>query len=280
MTHSDWNRSGRSWASNNARPVSALVFLGMVLLGLPAEVRATDERSRPLLSTSPSSRTAKDIETEAMVLRALRKDAQLGPLNLGVHVMGGTAKLSGPVPTAELKQRAIAIVQHVDGVLLVTARDLYVSPSDQGRKRLSVLIQNDPPTKTRAASPPLPSSGIGERPAASVWSISPPPAGAGQPPRNAIALQVPEKAAPPARAGETARLTGNPHPAAPVVSPAAAVENLRQSNVRYQRIRVRVQDAAVYVLPGDSAGEDAMMFAQAVRRLPGVQHVIVSSRSR
>jgi hypothetical protein len=229
MTHRGWNN---------------LAFLFVALLGLAAGVRAAD-----------STRAPNDIQTEALILRALRKDAQLGRLNLGVHVAGGTAKLCGPVPTAELKQRAISIVQHIEGVLTVSARDLYVSTSDQGRKRLTVLIQEERPTQTRAASVPAP----------------PPQVEADRPP---------PKAAPPVRSGEATRLTANPRLASPAVSLAAAVEHLRQSSVRYQRIRARVQDATVYVHPGDSAVEDAMRFAQAIRRLPGVQHVVLSSGSR
>ncbi|HTU92940.1 MAG TPA: hypothetical protein VMF69_22860 [Gemmataceae bacterium] len=85
--------------------------------------------------------------------------------------------------------------------------------------------------------------------------------------------------APPARVPEAARLTANPHPAAPSVSIAAAIENLRKREARYQQIRARVQGTTVYIFPGDTASEDAMTFAQAVRRLPGVQHVIVDSGS-
>jgi osmotically-inducible protein OsmY len=260
MTHTGRNMSGNGRTSGDVRAYAASVFLMLVLLGLPAEIRAADERTGP--SFSASIRTANDIETEARILRTLRKDAQLGPLNLGVHVAGGTAKLTGPVPTAELKKRAITIAKNVEGVLAVQSRDLYVSSSDQGRKRMSVLIQDDPAAQTRAASPPLPSND------------------GGRPSRNEITLLAPEIAAPPPRVGEAARLTANPRSVSPAVSLASAVEQLRQREARYQQIRARVQGTTVFVLPGDAADENAMMFAQAVRRLPGVEHVIISSRSR
>jgi osmotically-inducible protein OsmY len=271
MTHTVWNTNSGERAADKVRPVAALVFVVVVLAGLPAVLRAADERTGQTRFSS-SVRSSNDIETEARILGALRKDAQLGPLNLGVHVSGGVARLSGPVPAAELKQRAISLTQRVDCILKVNARDLYVSSSDQGRKRLTVQIQEDRPTQTRAASAPLPSS-------AADWTDSPRQAASDRPPRNEITLLAPE-IAPPARAGEAARLTANPRPVSPAVALSAAIEQLRQHDGRYQQIRARVEGATVFVLPGDTAGEDAMRFAQAVRRLPGVEHVIVSSSSR
>jgi hypothetical protein len=95
-----------------------------------------------------------------------------------------------------------------------------------------------------------------------------------------IALLAPEIAAPPTRAPEAARLTGNPRLESPSIAIAAAIQNLRRRDARYQQIRTRVEGTTVYIIAGETAGEDAMMFAQAVRRLPGVQHVIIDSSTR
>lgn len=285
MTHKVWNMSGKNQAAVGVRPAFAVLFLALVLLVPSGRVRAAGEPSRPNLVSSSSTQTTKDVELEARVLRALRQDAELVPLNLGVHISGGTAKLSGPVPTTELKQRAVKIVERIDGVLRVSAGDLYISSSAKGRKRVPVLIQYDQPTQTRAASPPSPSS-TSETLAQSdsrlpifhpqKSSIQVVPAGAGQ----QITLLAPEMADPTAHVPEAACLTGNPRPASPSVSIVAAIEQLRQRDMRYQRIRARVQGTTVYVIPGETAVEDAMMFAQAVRRLAGVQHVILDSSSR
>jgi len=177
---------------------------------------------------------------------------------LGVHISGGIADLSGPVPTVELQRKALAIVQRVEGVLAVNAKDLYVSLSDQGGKRLSVLLQDDHPTQTRSASPGSPAGGTGQQ----------------------VALLAPEMLAPAARGAEAARLTAHPHPASPAVSLSAAIEHLRRRETRYQQIRIQVQGTTVYVFPGGTTSEDAMTFAQAVRRLPGVQHVIMAADPR
>lgn len=265
---------GNDW--RNAGSLSPLRFcirlLAAALLILPVlpdALRAAGEQSGPLLFTS-STRTHKDLEIETKVRRALQKDAQLRPLNLGVRVSGGIATLSGPVPAAEFKQKAIAIVQKLDGVRTVSVKDLYVCTGDPSGKRLSVLLTDDQPMQTRSASSgSLVGSNLDRRFSKSTAGAG----GSGQ----RITLLAPEMGAPNTRAPEAARLTANPRPAPPAASIGSAIENLRQKDLRYQQLRVRVQGATVYVYPSGTAVEDAMTFAQAVRRLPGVQHVIMDS---
>jgi len=161
MTHTNWNTSNQTIGASarNRRKRRACgccqlvrLFLALVLLGFPLGVRAAEEPLGPFLLTA-SERSLKDIAIEAKVRRALQQDAQLRPLNLGVHVSSGVAYLSGPVPTAELKERAAAIARRIEDILAVSAKDLYISTSDQGGQRLSILLQDDQPTKTRSASP-------------------------------------------------------------------------------------------------------------------------------
>jgi len=272
MTHTAWNMSGNYPASRAARFISAVVFVALFLLGFPIGMRAAEEPSGPFLLTS-STQSMKDIEIETKIRRALRQDAQLRPLNLGVQMSGGVASLSGPVSAAELKQRAIAIAQRIEDVLAVNGKGLYISTSAQSGKRLAVVIQDERPTQTRSASPGPPSPGGG-------WMIesggSRSPSTASQP----IALQPPQKATPAARVPEAARLMANPHPVSPAVSISLALEQLRRRETRYQQIRTQVQGTTVFVFPDEATSEDAMTFAQAVRRLPGVQHVILSSGPR
>ncbi len=259
MTHTVRNMSGDDPASGDVRRVSSLLFLTLILL-VPMPARAMNKPSGPFLFTSSSTRTTDDIEIETKVRRALGKDAQLGPLNLGVHMSGGVVQLSGPVPSAELKQRAMRIAEHVQGVLAVRTKDLYISTAAQNSKRLTILIPDDRPAQTRSASPPSPprSSSLGQQ----------------------VTLLAPEMAAPPAHPPKPARLTANPRPAPPIASLAPAIERLRQREPRFQQIRAQVRDNSVCIFPGDTSSEDVMMFAQAVRRLPGVQHVIIAFASR
>lgn len=260
MTHTAANTENTS-RKGKRRMVRRFRFIialhALVLAGFSSALRAADPQSGPLLIVS-STRTPKDLAIETKIRRALRQDSELRPLNLSVHVSGGIAKLSGPVPAAELQKRAIKIAGHVDGVLTVSGKDLYISTAEQNGNRLSIRIQEDPPTQTRAASPLTPAGETGRQ----------------------ITLLAPEMTAPRARVPEAARLTANPHPVSPAVAIAAAIENLRQREARYQQLRARVRDTTVYIFAGDTASEDVMTFAQAVRRLPGVQHVILNSGSR
>jgi hypothetical protein len=282
MTHKSWNMGGNDSASGDVRRLSPLLLLTLVLLGSRTPACAADPLEGPFLFTS-SNRTMKDLEIETKVRRALREDAQLKPLNLGVHVAGGIARLSGPVPSQELKQRAIRIVEHVEGVLKVNAGDLYLSTAAQGPKRMSVLIEDEQPTQTRSASSPSPSSGMGPLTRSGETTVSPVPGPDRRdtgPTGQQVTLLAPELAPRPARAPDATQLTANPRPASPAVSIAEAIGQLRHRQARFQQIRTQVQGTTVYIFPGEAAGENAMMFAQAVRRLPGVQHVIVAPGSR
>jgi osmotically-inducible protein OsmY len=267
MMHTVRKTSGKKSAMAFVRCNSVLVFLFLVLLGCPIGTYAEDEQPAPLFNSL--TQTTKDIEIVARIRQALRQDAQLRSLNLSVRMSGGVASLSGPVPTLKLKKRALSIVERVEGVLTVSAKDLYISTSDRGNKTLAVVIQEDRPTQTRSASPSSLSSSLGSFDSRLSMKDSQP-----------ISPRAPEKAAPAARASQAARLTAHPHPVSSSVSISIAVEQLRRRDARYQQIRARVEDTTVFVFPGDTSSEDAMTFAQAVRRLPGVQHVILSSDSR
>lgn len=268
MTHIVRNLSGNKRTSACAQSIFTFVFVALSLLERPTCLRAEDGQTGPFLLTS-STLDTKDIEIVARIRLALRQNAQLQPLNLGVQMSGGVASLSGPVPTEELKKRAISIVQRVEGVLSVSAKDLYISTSDRPSRGLTVFIQEERPTQTRSASPGSLSSAVGSFDSR-------------LPARNNqhIPSLTRECTAPAVRAPEAARLTAHPHPTSPSESISVALEQLRRRDTRYQQIRTRVEGTTVFVFPADASSEEAMTFAQAVRRLPGVQHVILSSTPR
>jgi hypothetical protein len=271
MTHTSWNMSGNDPASGDVRRISSLLILALVLLVWCAPVQAADTPVGPFLFTS-STRSDKDIEIETKILRALRKDAQLKGLNLGVHMSGGIARLSGPVPSPQLKQQVIAIVERVEGVLKVNVKDLYISGTANGRKQIIVIPEDEQPTQTRSASPRVLSSVT--EPQRQDGGSAVPPAASQQ-----VTLLAPEAVTRPVRVPEAACLTAHPRPASLADAIPSAIERLRRNNTRFQSIRTQVQGSSVHIFPSDAPGEDPMTFAQAVRRLPGVQHVIVASGS-
>lgn len=279
MTHMSWNLGGINPASKDVRRIASLWLLSLSLLACTARIQAADQPLRPFHFRS-APRLGNDLEIETKARRALRSDAQLRPLNLNVHVVDDIARLAGPVPSPPLKQRAIAIVEHVAGVLKVTADDLYISSAAQVPKQMSVLIQDDQPTQTRSASPHSLSSGTVPLAQTAVA----PPVGPERPEAvvggEPVTLLAPEIAPRPRRVPDPGRLTANPRPASPLVSFADSLEQTRQRDSRFRALRTQIQGTTVYIFPGDAPVEDAMMFAQAIRRLPGVQYVVVTPGSR
>lgn len=265
MTYVSWNMSGNNPASSDVRRVASFLLLAVVLLVWRIPARAADAPVRPFLITSASTRAERDMEVEVNVHKALRKDAQLKPLNLSVRMANGVARLSGPVPSQDVKQRVLRIVEGVQGVLKVDGRDLYVSTSARGSQRMAIVVPDDQPTQTSSASPRFPSTGT-----------VPLPRENGQ----QVTLLAPQVAPRPARVPEAARLTAHPRLASVTDSILAAVERLRRRDERFHSIRTQVQGSTVRIFPSDAPGEDAMLFAQAVRCVPGVQHVLVASGSR
>jgi hypothetical protein len=255
MTHPTRNPNAQEPTSKDVRRVSSFVVLVLMLL-FAAPLTASD----------------RDFELESKVHRALSANDPLKKLNLFVRVIDGKASLSGAVPSAELRQQALRIAEKVDGVLAVRGDGLYVASSGPKAKPMIVVPLEDRPTQTRSASP-------GSPPSDSRTPFSPTPSPRPADTGEQITLLAPEAALRPARAPEPARLTVNPRSAPPVVALTPAVEGLRRNNPRFQQIRTQVRNATVYIYPGNTSGEDVMLFAQAVRRLSGVQHVIVASGS-
>jgi hypothetical protein len=217
-----------------------------------------------------------DFKLEIQALAALNQEATIAPLNLSVRVRNRVAHLSGAVPTAEVRRKAITIVANVPGILETNTKQLTVTRAPRSEQRLMLPLEDEKPTETRSASPgalaprdsvPL----LPDRP-----KTAPPPADSA--PRT-VALLVPEAVASPPRGPQTGRLTANPRPRPNAVSLDTSLDRLRQSDRRYRAIRTEIQGATVHVLTGDTPGEHVMAFARAVSRIPGVERVVLKDTS-
>jgi hypothetical protein len=258
MTHLSWNPSADARTSGDVRWAVALSLLLLLRVGPASPDGMAGER--------PAA-AGRDIEVELRVRRALLADPQLRNLNLYVRIADGIVELAGPVPSSQLKQRAVWIAERVEGVLKVRARELYVTRSAEVPRPVFVRVDDDRPAHVRSASlpltpTPLPSGERGEERLPS--------------PRWGEGLGVRG----PARPAEPARLTAQPRPKQTVAFTVSDLDRLRHGDSRFQYLRTQVQGATVYVFPGETALEDVMRFAQVVRRLPGVQHVVVAPGSR
>jgi BON domain len=233
-----------------------LALLAVLALAVPLTAAAAEP---PPLPPAARSRT-RDLELTVHARRALRADASLGPLNLGVRVHDGVATLWGPVPTVEDVRRAVQVLEAVSG--LAAVRSELRLEKGQPNDLLALPVPEDPPTRTDAASPDPLSGSLGtltrRNPANFPPSAGPPPVAALLPPVTA-APAAPPRAAP-----------------APL-APAEVVEALRLSERRFRRIRAEVRGGTVFLHPADTPREDVMAFYQVLAHVPGVERVVVKN---
>jgi hypothetical protein len=209
--------------------------------------------------------------------RALAADKELAALNLGVKVRDGVATVWGPVPSAALGLRAVRTVEGVRGIASVHS-EMQVTGAGKAEE-LTVTLPPRQPTRTQSASPDrergeLPALVLPTRrsrddgPGEGLPAMTPARAVPG--PRPAVVLGPPAPARPPAE-HTTSR--------APSVRPAEglveAVERVRRAEARFGAVRVEVRGTTVVVHGGEAVGEDVMALAQALRRLRGVQRVLL-----
>lgn len=196
------------------------------------------------------------------VRKALLDDPELAKLNVGVKVDGRVATLWGPVPTAEIKQRAEDVlkkfpyVSEVRNQLQVRTEDLllpFPTGVNQWLKRDVVSPQSAVPHR----EPPANGSLTRRSPSQTAVKVDAP---------SAHTTLSPKTDSPPA--GKSMDLE----------SPEAIekrVVELQRSHERYTGIRVRVLAHDV-LLSADEANSAALYeMAQTVARLPGVARVIV-----
>ena len=263
--------------SRGVRDLAWLVFLVLAAMVVPARAPAADKPSKPYRISVSGLGAVDDLEVDIHVRRALAKDESLK--RLSVHVVAGVAQLFGPVSSADLKKKAIAIAAGVPGVLEVRAEEVYLAKAPPVAKPLVLPLDADRPTQTRSASPNS-LSGVVE----TLTSRDPPPLRPNSPVEAStspqrVTLMAPEAVMAPSRTSEPAVLTANPRTPPPAPSIAAAVDRLRQSDRRFRSIRTEVDGSTVRVFSGDIPGSQVMAFVQAIRRMPGVRHVILKDTS-
>ena len=226
------------WKCPPLRPVLAL---GLLALACPASAAENGPR---------------DCVLTVRVRQVLIQEPALAPLNLGVSVRQGVATLYGSVPSAALAKLAREKVARVQGVLEVRS-ELEVRPSDDPLSEFLNLLPN--------ALAPLPDFLSHERyppPGwlTSRWSDGETVPSIGKTP--AVSLMPPVTLQTPTAAAEKTDL-------------ARSVEQLRQQDVRFHRLRATVQDGIVRLSGSAPHSEDVMMFARQISRLPGVGRVII-----
>jgi hypothetical protein len=254
---------GRNATAERPPDKGAAGWLRLALLAVfaLAVALAAARAEAPRLPPAARSRP-RDLELTVPARRAFQGHPALR--QVGVLVTDGVATLWGAVPTADDGRQAVKLLEAVQGIAAV--RSELRLEKGKPTKLLALPVPEDPPTRTRAASPDPVSGSLGTLTRRNPTHFPPAPA----PPPPAVALMPPIATAPaaPPRAA----------PAPP--APAAAVEALRSADRRFRRIRAEVSGGTVSLHPGDTPQEHVMAFYQLLARVPGVERVVIKNDGR
>lgn len=241
------------------RALFLVVVASVIVPGAFPADRASDQRDA-------------DARQTLYVRRAVGEDAALAPHagDVWIEVQGTTAILSGKLPSAMLKQRAVYLAGQVKGIAAVRADDLQVATPDGVSDVPSPFVEGVPPRGSLAGGPRE-----GHATQEPKKAVLPEPSPTATPPQG-VSLLAPIHVTAPAPAPSTGSLVEflppRPLPEAPDL--ASAVEALRRKEERFRRLKVEVRDKSVFLSGTVSRWADATDLTNAVRRLPGVERVI------
>jgi osmotically-inducible protein OsmY len=225
-------------------------------------------------SAFPGDREREQRDSDARqtlyVRRALNEDTALAPrtADLWVRVQGTTAILSGKLPSAMLKQRAIFLAGQVKGIAEVRGDDLQVVVRDGVPDVPSPFVEGVPPRGTLAGN------GKDGRTTQEPKKADVPDAEPGR-----VTLLPPIHAGGPTPTSRPApvieMLPPRPVPEQPDLP--SAVEALRRKEERFRRLKADVRQNSVYLSGTVSRWDDVTDLVTAVRRLPDVRAVILDN---
>jgi osmotically-inducible protein OsmY len=204
-----------------------------------------------------AEQAAADNKQALCVRRAFREDAELKSCDeVGVTVRGTVAILWGKVPSEVHRQRALFVAGRVKGVAEVRAERLVVAPRDDAGGMPSPFPDAVPPPGVLAGNR---RDGHTTQAPKSTEPAEREPVG--------VTLQAPVPTSQPT-------ITQPPPPQADL---ASSVEVLRQKDERFRRVKVEVRQKTVYLSGLVRRWDDINDLSGAVRRLPGVEAVILDN---
>jgi osmotically-inducible protein OsmY len=240
-------RPSPSHSSRGTIPRAGLLLALAALVALPVA----------LLADPATEQKDADARQKLYVRRAFNDDTGLAPYasDVWVEVRGTVAVLSGQVPSAMLKQRALFLARQIKGIGEVKADALQVVPREGVSDLPSPFAEGAPPRQDTLA-------GNHHDSKADLPEREPAPT----PLYDAVTLLPPVPLSRPA--AET-----RPPPAQPDL--ATAVEALRGKDERFRRLTAEVRQKTVYLRGTVARWADVNDLTNAVRRLPAVEAVIV-----
>ncbi|HKI37602.1 MAG TPA: BON domain-containing protein [Gemmataceae bacterium] len=231
----------------------------------------------PAFARDPASEQREaDARQKLYVRRAFDEDAGLAPhaCDVWVEVRGTTVVLSGKLPSATLKQRALFLAGQVKGVAVARGDDLQVEPKDGFSDLPSPFIEGVPPHGTLAGNhkdgrttdapkmADVPQSGPSPASRSLFVTLEPP-----------VPVTGLSSSAPPGPAVQI--LQPRPLPDPPDLP--SVIEALRRKDERFRRVTIEVRQRSVYLRGTVGRWDDVTELANAVRRLPGVEAVILDN---
>jgi hypothetical protein len=215
--------------------------------------------------------------------QTLFQDKLVGPLNLGVRVRRRVAVLWGPVPSAELARRAVALLEGLPD--LVEVRDeLTVQPVDERPPRDRYLPPPDslPPAPDVSRAAPT-KAGVLTRHSALSLAGSTSPVGYPQEASPALGSRTPPAPANPA-AGTVLPAIRIPVKAAEASNGTEAgevlieaVTRLQRADPRFGRLHAEVRGQVVHLRGEVERWGDVHALARTVAHLPGVERVVLGN---
>ena len=227
----------------------------------------------------PGHPSLNEIEITSRARHALLAEPRLKPLNLFVSVQQGVATLRGPVPSKELADLAVKVLDQVRGVYHVRNKLDVVAAPTQGD--LFIPLNDPPPVHTKSASSPAASRGTlagrnTRNPPETVIDLAPNPFPAPRtidPLPPGVTMRTPEKLP------DGTVVTPQPLPVAERLAALRGdIEQLRQREVRFRPLQADIRDLqTIWVYDDPWRGEDVAAFAGALRQFPGIRSVVIKN---
>jgi osmotically-inducible protein OsmY len=229
----------------------------------------------PVLARDPASEQRQaDARQKLHVRRVFEEDAALAPYtcDIWVEVHGTLVLLSGKVPSAPLKQRALFLAGQIKGVAEAQGDELLVDSPDGISDLPSPFVEGLPP-RSLLAGQHKDDRGTTAPQKAEISEVRP----AGSVPAVALEAPVPLTPRPAAAPLRPAVVILPPRPLPEAGDLSSLAKALCRKDERFGRVTVEVRQGTVSLRGSVPRWEDLTELANAVRRLPGVTAVILDN---
>lgn len=244
----------------------ALSFGTALLLGLAPQLFSIALQAGDARAIQIPDLTSRDWILNNQARRAILKDDQLAPHNIGVTVKNKIATIWGSIPAPEIAKRAEATLLKIPGIATVMNECRIVPGTDPIPQAIADAVRNarnrgDDPNVSAKIAPPPPST-VTSRQVVAKPDLNAIPAKADEfavmPPPPSTVLLAPTM-------NEPRSFNASPWP----------WERVRASDKRFKDLNLEVRNGIVKVSGIVARMKDAWDLAEMLNALPGVKQVII-----